>query len=218
MPPPTCLRAVPQLARAVMASRALARPQIACFSMSAARHANPVPKKKGMAQAAKKGTRTLNVKKGKNASQDSGKRPAPGERKAARKRIVLTNDNALEVAALKDMSSANALDPASQGRVLGIPEATVDALRAVDAFKTTQGWSLFRRPATLMRTETLELAKVMKAAEDQKLTLRRVLSGERLSGKSTLLLQGLGMAFLRQWIVINLPEGARLPATSQAPC
>ncbi|KAL5379041.1 hypothetical protein DPSP01_008677 [Paraphaeosphaeria sporulosa] len=210
MPPPTCLRSFSQLsldsaARASMASRARAHAQMACFSTSAARYANPVSKKKGMAQT-KKGNKTLNVKKGRNTVQDTGKRPAQGERKAARKRIVLTNDNALEVATLKDMTKADVLSEANQGRVLGIPEATVDALRAVEAFKTTQGWSLFRRPATLMRKETIELAKVMKAAEDDKKTLRRVLSGERLSGKSTLLLQGLSMAFVRQWIVINLPE------------
>ena len=189
-----------------MASRSCVRPQTACFSTSAARHAPP-PKKKGMAQAAKKGTRTLNVKKGRSATQDTGRRPAPGERRAARKRIVLTNDNALEVASLQDLSGADALSAANHNRVLGIPEATVDALRAVEAFKTTQGWSLFRRPATLVRRETLELASLMQEAEGQKKTLRRILSGERLSGKSTLLLQGLTMAFLRHWIVINLPEG-----------
>ncbi|KAJ4344488.1 uncharacterized protein N0V89_012231 [Didymosphaeria variabile] len=211
MPPSICLRSFSQLsldttARASMASRTLVHPQIAYFSTSAARYANPVPKRKGMSAPAKKGTRTLNVKKGRSSAQDTGKRPAQGERKAARKRIVLTNDNALEVASLKDMSKADVLNEANQGRVLGIPEATVDALRAAEAFKTTQGWSLFRRPATLMRKETIELANIMRAAEDQKITARRILSGERLSGKSTLLLQGLSMAFLREWVVINLPE------------
>ncbi|KAL1591459.1 hypothetical protein SLS60_011959 [Paraconiothyrium brasiliense] len=211
MPPSICLRSFSQLsldtaARVSMASRTLVHPQIAYFSTSAARYANPSPKKKGMAAPAKKGTRTLNVKKGRNSTQDTGKRPAQGERKAARKRIVLTNDNALEVASLKDMSKIDALNEANQGRVLGIPETTVDALRAAGAFKTTQGWSLFRRPATLVRKETIELAKVMRAAEDQKRTVRRILSGERLSGKSTLLLQGLSMAFLREWVVVNLPE------------
>lgn len=156
---------------------------------------------------AKKGNRTLNVKKGKKAFQNTSKPPAEGERRAARKRIVLTNDNALEVPTLKDMAKDDVLSEANHGRVLGIPEATVDALRAVEAFKTTQGWNMFRRPATLMRKETIEIAKLMKAAEDEKITLRRVLSGERMSGKSTLLLQGLSMAFVRQWVVINLPEG-----------
>lgn len=129
-----------------------------------------------------------------------------------RKRIVLTNDNALEVSSLKDLDKATALSEKNEGQVRGLPEQVVDALRAVEAFKTTQGWSLFRRPATLMRKETIQLAKLLKEVEDpvdgqQKKTLRRVLSGDRMSGKSTLLLQGLAMAFLRDWVVINLPEG-----------
>lgn len=160
-----------------------------------------------MTAAPKKGTKTLNTKKTRKAAQDSGKRPAPGERKAAKKRIVLTNDNALEVTSLKDLDKDNALSEANHGQVLGIPAATVDALRAVEAFKTTQGWGLFRRPATLIRKETVQLAKVMNEAEGQKKTIRRILSGERKCGKSTLLLQGLSMAFLRDWFVINLPEG-----------
>ncbi|KAJ4301182.1 hypothetical protein N0V90_003273 [Kalmusia sp. IMI 367209] len=211
MPPSICLRSFSQLsldttARTSIASRSLLVPQTAFFSTSAARYANPQPKRKGMVAPAKKGTKTLNVKKGRSSAQDTGKRPAPGERKAARKRIVLTNDNALEVSSLKDLDKATALSEANEGQVRGIPEGTVDALRAVEAFKTTQGWSLFRRPATLVRKETVELAKILREAESQKKTIRRIISGERQSGKSTLLLQGLSMAFLREWVVINLPE------------
>lgn len=63
-----------------------------------------------------------------------------------------------------------------------------------------------------MRNEAIQLAKLFKHAEDaaaakDKKTIRRILTGERMSGKSTLLLQGLSMAFLRQWFVISLPEG-----------
>lgn len=160
----------------------------------------------------KRGQRTLNVKKGrKDPGGDSGKRPAPGERKAQRKRIVLRNDNALEVAGLKDLDKATALSEANHGEVRGIPDDVVDALRALGAFKPTQGWGLFWRPAMLMRKETIRLASVLKEVEDSaagnKKTIRRVLSGQRLGGKSTLLLQGMAMAFLRDWVVINLPEG-----------
>ncbi|KAF1971420.1 hypothetical protein BU23DRAFT_536538 [Bimuria novae-zelandiae CBS 107.79] len=207
MPPSTCLWTLTQRSPET-AVRFLSKihPQVVYFSTSQARYANPSPKKKTMTAAPKRGTKTLNTKKGRSAAQDTGKRPAPGDRKQARKRIVLTNDNALAVASLKDMDKADTTSETSQGQVLGIPEATVDALRAVEAFKTTQGWNLFRRPATLMRKETIELAKVMNEAEGQKRTLRRILSGERLSGKSTLLLQALSMAFVREWVVINLPE------------
>jgi small subunit ribosomal protein S29 len=124
-----------------------------------------------------------------------------------RKRIILSNDNALEVSSLKDLSKANALEETNEGLVMGLPVDTVDALRAMEAFKTSQGWSLFRRPAVLMRKEAIQLAKLFKEAESSKKTLRRILSGERMSGKSTLLLQGLAMGHLREWFVINLPEG-----------
>jgi small subunit ribosomal protein S29 len=161
----------------------------------------------------KRGTRTLNVKKSRKAAgADRGKPPAPGDRKAQRKRVVLSNNNALEVSSLKDLEKDNALDIANEGQMRGIPEGAVDALRAVDAFKPTQGWHMFRRPAVLMRKEAMQVAQLLKEVEETgegkaKKTIRRVLTGDRLSGKSTLLLQGLLMAHLRNWVVINLPEG-----------
>jgi small subunit ribosomal protein S29 len=165
-----------------------------------------------MTAAPKKGVKSLNTKKGRKAAAgDSGKRPAQGERKAQRKRIILSNDNALEVAGLSDLNKANVLSEENEGKVMGLPqEHVVDALRAVEAFKTTQGWSLFRRPAVLMRKEAVQLARAFKEVEEsaagQKKTMRRILCGERMSGKSTLLLQALAMGFLRDWFVINLPE------------
>jgi small subunit ribosomal protein S29 len=218
-PPPTCLRSLSQqLSLDVRAHSCIAphvlRPQLACFSTSTARYAQ-APKKKGMTAAPKKGLKSLNTKKGRKApTGDAGKRPAQGERKALRKRIVLSNDNALEVASLQDLAADNVLSEQNEGSVMGLPqEKVLDALRAVEAFKTSQGWSLFRRPAVLMRKEAIQLARLFKEVEasasgQQKKTIRRILSGERKSGKSTLLLQGLTMAFLRDWFVINLPEGA----------
>ena len=211
MPPSTCLRGFSQLS--IDAGALRTRPQVAFFTTSAARSAT-APKRKGMTAAPKKGVKSLNTKKGKQAAAgDTGKRPAQGERKALRKRIVLSNNNALEVSSLKNLSKENVLSEQNEGKVMGLPEEeVVDALRAVDAFKATQGWGLFRRPAVLMRKEAIQVAKLLKEVEDsrtgpQKKTIRRILSGERMSGKSTLLLQGLSMAFLRDWFVINLPEG-----------
>lgn len=152
----------------------------------------------------------MNTGKSRKKREDTGKRPAPGERKALRKRIVLSNNNALEVTSLKDLSKENALSEKNEGLVMGIPADTVDALRAMDAFKPTQGWSLFRRPAVLMRKEAVQLAKLFKEAEDSKKTLRRILSGERMSGKTTLVLQALSMAHVREWFVINIPEAQEL--------
>ncbi|KAF1845853.1 uncharacterized protein K460DRAFT_355609 [Cucurbitaria berberidis CBS 394.84] len=215
MPPSTCLRSLSQLSLDASTHRSivprLLHPRVACFSTSATHYAQ-APKKKGTTAAPKKGVKSLNTKKGKQASGgDSGKRPAQGERKALRKRIVLSNNNALEVSSLKDLSKESAFSEQNEGQVMGLPEHVVDALRAVEAFKTTQGWSLFRRPAVLMRKEAIQVAKLFKEVEDsasgqQKKTLRRILSGERMSGKSTLLLQGLTIGFLRDWFVISLPE------------
>ncbi|KAH9860682.1 hypothetical protein J1614_012014 [Plenodomus biglobosus] len=210
-PPPTCLRSFARLSLDATAhSPRLVRPQFASFSTSAARHA-PVVKKKQQNSAPKKGVKTLRVGK-KKSSADSGKRPAQGERKALRKRIVLSNNNALEVSSLKDLTKENVLSEENEGRVMGLPaEEVVDKLRAVEAFKTSQGWSLFRRPAVLMRKEAIQIAHLFQevegsAAGAQKKTIRRILSGERMSGKSTLLLQTLTMGFLRDWFVISIPE------------
>ncbi|KAI4928804.1 hypothetical protein J4E85_005425 [Alternaria conjuncta] len=216
MPPSTCLRSFSQLsldaaAHGCIAPRVL-RPQIACFSTSSARYAVTGPKKKGMTAAPKKGVKSLNTKKGRGASGgDSGKRPAQGERKAQRKRIVLSNDNALEVSSLRDLTKDNVLSEQNEGKVMGLPQETVvDALRAVEAFKTSQGWGLFRRPAVLMRKEAIELARLFNEAESSKKTIRRILCGQRMSGKSTLVLQGLTMGFLRDWFVISIPEAQTL--------
>ncbi|KAH7401999.1 mitochondrial ribosomal death-associated protein 3-domain-containing protein [Phaeosphaeria sp. MPI-PUGE-AT-0046c] len=212
MPPSICLRSLAQLSIDAAANPSNA-PRLlqhrAAFTTSAARYA-AVAKKKGMAAAPKKGVKTLNTGKSKKAREDTGKRPAPGERKALRKRIVLSNNNALEVSSLKDLSKDNVLNEQNEGQVMGLPADTVDALRAMDAFKPTQGWSLFRRPAVLMRKEAVQLAKLFKEAEDSKKTFRRVLSGERMSGKTTLVLQALSMGHLREWFVINLPEAQEI--------
>ncbi|KAF1838357.1 hypothetical protein BDW02DRAFT_565186 [Decorospora gaudefroyi] len=225
MPPSTCLRSFAQLSLDASAHHGIAprllRHPTACFSTSAVRYA-AVVKKKGLKAAPKKGEKSLNTKKGRKApgGGDMGKRPAQGERKAQRKRIVLSNDNALNVSSLQDLDSDNVLRQANEGKVMGLPQAnpvdplkpsTVDALRAVEAFKTSQGWSLFRRPAVLMMKEAVQLAGLFSeveasAAGAPKKTIRRILCGERMSGKSTLLLQGLAMGFLRDWFVINLPE------------
>lgn len=216
MSPSMCLRNFSQLsldatAHASIAPRILF-PRVAYFSTTTARYAQ-APKKKGMAAAPKKGVKSLNTKKGKKAAGgDTGKRPAQGERKALRKRIVLSNNNALEVSSLKDLSKDSVFSEQNEGQVMGLPEQVVDALRAVEAFKTTQGWSLFRRPAVLIRKEAAQIAKLFKEVEDsakgaQKKTIRRILSGERMSGKSTLVLQALTTGLLREWFVINLPEG-----------
>ncbi|KAL9076816.1 MAG: hypothetical protein Q9161_000801 [Pseudevernia consocians] len=160
-----------------------------------------------------KGTKKNFVKKKKKPQVvDRAKKPAVGERKALRKRIVLSNTNALEVEGLKDISAQSMIDESLRGQVLGIPGLVVDQLRAVEAFKVTQGWPLFRRPAMLMRNDTLEMAteieNISLGIRDK--TIRRVFVGERGSGKTVMLLQAMTMAFLKGWVVINIPEAQNL--------
>ena len=135
------------------------------------------------------------------------RRPAPGERKAYRKRIVLSNTNALPVHGMEDLSVENMCKQESRGVILGISEDTVDQLRAVDAFKPTQTWGMFRQPGMLIRNETVEYAKLLEELQSEGKSSRRVLVGERGSGKSLMALQAMTMAFLKGWTVINIPEG-----------
>jgi small subunit ribosomal protein S29 len=150
----------------------------------------------------------------------------PGERKASRKRVVLSNTNALEVAWLKDFDkvmleeiiktgSLQKVDGAATegqgqsvlGKVVGLTGETVDALRAVEAFKSNQGWGLFRRPGVLLREESVQLSRRIVEAEKGKSTLRLVVDGDKGAGKSLMLVHALATAHLRGWIVMTVPEG-----------
>ena len=94
-------------------------------------------------------------------------------------------------------------------RTAAAQAATNITERAVDAFKPNQGWGLFRRPAMLARRETVELGRLVSAVEAEpgkKVT--KIIHGDRASGKTTLLLQAMSMAFLKGWVVINFPDGA----------
>ncbi|KAL8851829.1 MAG: hypothetical protein Q9221_003255 [Calogaya cf. arnoldii] len=157
----------------------------------------------------KKGTKSLVIKKGKFQAENRARRPAPGERKALRKRIVLSNVNALEVKGMENIDVENMYDRRMEGQVLRLPGPIVDQLRAVEAFKTTQGWGLFQSPGMLMRRETVDMGKMIADMSEEgksRKTVRRVLVGEKGSGKSLMLLQAMTMAFLKGWTVINLPE------------
>lgn len=114
---------------------------------------------------------------------------------------------------MQELSAATMLDMRLRGQVVAIPGAVVDQLRAVEAFKVTQGWSMFRRPGVLMRRESVEMGKLIErfSSEDRGSAGRRVMTGERGNGKSMLLLQAMAMAFVKGWIVISIPEGTIVP-------
>ncbi|KAI0155050.1 mitochondrial ribosomal death-associated protein 3-domain-containing protein [Xylariaceae sp. FL1272] len=150
----------------------------------------------------------------KKKQQTSFKAPAIGERKAFRKRIQLSNDNALKVPGLHDLTADALLDSDSVGTVASIPAPVVDQLRICEGFKSSQNWNLFHSPHMLVRAETVELAKQMTDAVSKKETLRLVVTGDRGSGKSILGLQALATGFLNNWVVMHLPEGQELTNAS----
>jgi small subunit ribosomal protein S29 len=133
--------------------------------------------------------------------------PAVGERKALRKRIVLSNTNALEVPGMQDLSEETMLDSRLRGSVVGLPLPMLNQLLAVQAFKPTQGWSIFRRPGTVLRRETLEMGRLVnRIGEEKGKVFKKIITGVRGSGKSVYLLQAMAMGFLKNWIVVTVPE------------
>ncbi|EHL02061.1 putative 37S ribosomal protein S23, mitochondrial [Glarea lozoyensis 74030] len=96
------------------------------------------------------------------------------------------------------------------GNVVVLPGETVDALRAIDAFKPTQGWGLFNKPGLLIRQESVELTRALVSAEDEKSTLRYVIEGSKGSGKSMMLLHAQAVAVARGWVVLHFPEAQEL--------
>ena len=132
------------------------------------------------------------------------------------------NSNALEVEGMQDATLELLVENQSRKQVVGIPGPIVDQLRAVGAFKATQSWRLFRRPGTLIRKATVQYARLFErlSGDGETFSVRRVLTGERGSGKTVTLLQAMTIAFLKNWVVINLPDGMtqmayNLPSTSE---
>lgn len=162
-------------------------------------------------RAAPRSGSTLRLSK--NKREKTRKPPAVGERKAIRKRIVLSNTNAFEVSGLQDWAPTSYADPNMVGKMVGLPGDVVDSLRALESFKPRQGWGFFRRPATLVREETLEFGKHIEhcaTSETEKETMRRLIVGDKGTGKSVLLLQAQAMALMAGWVVIHIPEGKSL--------
>lgn len=141
---------------------------------------------------------------------DRARPPAVGERKAQRKRLVLSNPNALEIEGMEEVSAETMVDSRLRGTVLGLPVPMLTQLRAVEAFKPTQGWSIFRRPGTVVRRETLELGRLIDGisgeGEGQGKSVKKIVTGVKGSGKSVHLLQAMSMAFTKKWVVVTVPE------------
>lgn len=153
------------------------------------------------------------MKKKKNKAVERTRPPAVGERKALKKRIVLSNPNALEIEGMVDLSPETMVDSRLRGTVLGLPSSVIDQLRAVEAFKPKQGWSLFRRPGTVLRRDTIEMGRLFEqisgeGANAQKgKVVKKIVTGMQGSGKTVHLLQAMAMGFLKNWAVISVPHG-----------
>ncbi|KAK4105889.1 mitochondrial ribosomal protein [Parathielavia hyrcaniae] len=213
MSAPSCLRCLVRPSAGVTVSSLprsspLAVARAAPFSTTTA---NLRPKKEVQTGGAPKGhvrsgkmLQLGKFKKGK--AGDRGRTPAPGERKAYRKRITLSNDNAIPVPWLTDLGPADLANPANTARIMALPTEVQDQLRASEAFKPTQCWGMFRKPAVLVRKETIDMANRMQNAADKRHTLRLVVSGDKLTGKSLMVLQAMAHAHLNNWVVIHIPE------------
>jgi hypothetical protein len=144
------------------------------------------------------------------------KKPGPGERKAFRKRIQLSNNSALPVTGIENLEAQTMAKEESSGKMFAVPDQLVDQLRALEAFKTTQTWNLFRKPHVLVRKETVDLMSKLEASVEKKEALKCVLTGSRLSGKSLTLLQAMSYALQNEWVVIHIPEGIFYPRRQKA--
>ena len=187
--------------------------QTTSFHTTAAQYKSPLQKKKTgppgsyQPQNTLRKTQTARLKK---KPRERPKLPAVGERRAQRRRIILSNTNAIPVTELEVWSKDNLAEEKYVGQMMALDGELLDQLRDSRAFKTTQNWSLFRRPATLIREETTKLAKgiqEIEGSEGQRKILKHLIIGEQSSGKSILALQAMSMAFMKKWIVLNVPEG-----------
>lgn len=172
----------------------------AVLADAAAKKGPPRTQKKG---PPKKGEKSFKKKKNRKVAS-SGPKPAPGERRKLRRRIVLSNPTALDVA-LEEATEEKLRDAAQVGNVLALNNGLIDKLRSTSAFRKTQAWQYFKQPAMLVRKETVELANEMKSINGKHIS--RIYVGERGSGKSLMLLQAQTIAFQQGWIVMSIPEG-----------
>ncbi|KAI1614486.1 mitochondrial ribosomal death-associated protein 3-domain-containing protein [Exophiala viscosa] len=180
--------------------------QTASFHTSAAREASPIKAKNTRSGGPKH--RESQSSRLKKKSRERPKLPPVGERRAQRRRIVLSNTNALEVDGMENWSKENLINPELTGKMMGLNGDLLDQLRDAKAFQRTQNWSLFRRPATLIRNETNAVGQDIEQvnrAQDGK-TVKHLVVGEKASGKSILALQTMCMAYMKDWVVLNVPD------------
>ncbi|OAQ99442.1 hypothetical protein LLEC1_06877 [Akanthomyces lecanii] len=179
---------------------------IAPLSTTSSLAAGP-PSVKSRRDIVKPTKKTFNKKR---LGLDNVKKPAPGERKAFRKRITLSSNSALAVEGLQAIEGGVLADAQNAATVVQLPDQIVDQLRTLGAFRSTQSWGLFRKPHVLVRKETVEMIALMDKSVFSKQVAKIILTGSRASGKSTALVQAMSHALKNDWVVINIPEAQDL--------
>jgi small subunit ribosomal protein S29 len=151
------------------------------------------------------------------AASNKGKPPAPGERKAQRKRILTESKNVLSVPGLPTFdlavttSSSKALTLSQDGlsgtaQVVELQDETVNRLKAIGGFQPQQSWRYLARPAVLLSKDAKEVLSQLQRAGKSRSTYREIIVGPRASGKSGLLLQAMSGAWNLGWTVIHIPD------------
>lgn len=85
----------------------------------------------------------------------------------------------MDVQGLEALTKVNMLSTEKTGQMLSLDGTVIDQLRAVKAFKTTQNWNMFRRPATLMRQESIELGNDFEVIKNNPETIQRIVTGDK---------------------------------------
>lgn len=201
-------------------STAPVRTSTASFHTTASRYAQPAKRKGQHSGPSFREARASRVKS--KGAPAKAKRLTPDERRALGRRIVLSNANALEVSGMQDMTATNVTEPGRVGQVMGLPMPLVEKLREQQTFKPTQNWNLFRRPATLIREETVEMAKLIaqiskKEGASSKTAAAMVVDGARGTGKSIHLTQAITLGLLNDWIVVSMPDGEFISSYTPPP-
>ncbi|KAF8472788.1 mitochondrial ribosomal death-associated protein 3-domain-containing protein [Kalaharituber pfeilii] len=127
-----------------------------------------VKKKTTVVAPPKKGGSTLKLKR-KRVVQTS--RPAEhGLRRAQRKNLVLSNNNAINVP-LATFKAQTAVTTHDVGRVFSFEGQMVDTLKTLEGFQRKQGWEFFRTPSTLVREESIEIGRLIAWVNGEKVPL-----------------------------------------------
>ncbi|GAM89265.1 hypothetical protein ANO11243_073020 [Dothideomycetidae sp. 11243] len=224
MASPICLRCLarPSAGNAPsLAAHLRIAPVSASFSTTSALTSSvgkKIPKKKPASLAKpKKGSFVL-ARRGSRSSGSTASRKDPAAIRAQRKRVVLSNPNALSVTDMQELSVKNALS-SEEGTILTLSNESIDALRSAEAFKHNQGWNLFRQPSTLVTNQAREVAALIEGINQDRNTHKEVVVGDKGAGKSVLALQAMAFALQAGWVVIHIPEAQELALahTSYAP-